>query len=233
MKLLVSGCSHSAGSEIIEQWHPRCPERAFGGYIKDMLGFDQYVNIAGPGFSNQWIYHKTVEYLETLVNPKEWFVIIGWSNASRLPVYCYEKNEMVHLCPDHRNLAVFSKTIQRAYEHLYKTMLPIHTSVQTEHTRIIGMQSLLKQLEIPYVFFDAVCSNHENSNPTLIDLNHYYKYNQEDNTYWRNFMLNFWDKSERWANHAPESYHQIWANNLVDFINQNNLLTRMPKDAII
>lgn len=225
MKLLVSGCSHSAGSEIESIWHPGSPERAYGGHLKNLFGFTDYVNIAGPGFSNQWIYHKTVEYLETVEDPSEWFVIIGWTNASRLAVYDHEREEMVHLCPNHRNLSVYGDSIQRAYDHLYRTMLPIQDSIQTEHTRIIGMQSLLKQMGIPYLFFDAVCSNHEQSNPKLIDLSRYYLYGEENNTYWRNFTLNHWDQTERWANHAPESYHKFWATKLAEFISQNNLLT--------
>jgi hypothetical protein len=233
MNLLVSGCSHSAGSEIEAPRHPGSPERAFGGYLKNLLQFNNYVNLSGPGFSNQWIYHKTIEYLETLENPQDWFVIIGWTNASRMPVYCYEKNEVVHLCPNHLDLSIYGKAVQKAYDHLYGTILPIHTSIQTEHTRIIGMQSILKQLKIPYLFFDSVLSNHEHSNTKLLDLNRYYEFNQRDSTFWRNYQINFWDNSDRWAYHAPESYHQYWASKLAEFITQNNLLTYDQNDAII
>ncbi len=224
MKLLVIGCSHSAGSEIVEQWHPSCPERAYGGYLYKNLGFTEYVNIAGPGWSNEWIYHTMVEYLARLRDPKEWFVVIGWTNSMRKPVFCYEKNEVVHLCPNHRNLEVFSKPIQKAYDHLYGTSIPLNVSTQMEHSRIIGMQSLLKQLGISYLFFDAVCSNHEWSTNNLIDLSRYFKYGDNDQSFWRKYQLEYWDGGDRWANHAPEWYHKVWAEELTNFIKENNLL---------
>lgn len=225
MKLLVVGCSHSAGSEILEPWHPGCPERAYGGYLKELLGFTEYVNLSGPGYSNQWIYHKTVEWLESVNDPTEWFVIIGWTNAARLPVYCPEREKIVHLCPNHRDLKAFSKTIQYAYNHLYATMFPILDAIQLEHTRIIGMQMILKQMKIPYLFFDAVWPNHDQSSNKLIDLNRYYEYNNKDKSFWHYYQTNIWDGDTRWANHAPESWHKEWAFELAQYINERGLLS--------
>lgn len=225
MKLLVAGCSHSAGSEIVAPWHPQCPEKAYGGHLKEILKFDDYVNIAGPGFSNQWIYHKTIEWLETVNDPTEWFVVIGWTGASRIPVYCYEKNEVVHLCPNHRDLKSFSKTIQDAYDHLYKTMFSPMECLQFEHARILGLQMILKQLKIPYLFFDAVWPNHDQSPNKFIDMDRYYLYNDKEETYWQYYQKHVWDRSIRWANHAPEDWHKEWAIKLAFHIDKNNLLT--------
>ena len=63
MKLLVGGCSHSAGSEIIEPWHPRCPEQAWGQHLANHFNCTEYINIAGQGYSNQWICNKTIKFL--------------------------------------------------------------------------------------------------------------------------------------------------------------------------
>lgn len=224
MKLLVAGCSHTSGAEVLEKWHPGDPSMCYGKVLADYYKADEYVNIAGPGFSNQWIYHKTIEFLEQQDNPSEWFVVIGWTNASRLAVYDHERNEMVHLCPSHRNLEHFSHTIRKAYDHLYKTMLPIMDSIHIEHNRIIGMQSFLKQQSIKYLFFDAVWTNHDQCSPKFIDTNRYFRYNDKQNTYWEYYYNNVWDKSERWANHAPYEYHRFWANELIVYINQNKLV---------
>lgn len=223
MKLLVAGCSHSAGSEILEKWHPRCPEHAWGGHLANYFNVNEYINLAGPGYSNQWIYRSVNEFLESN-SPDDLFVIIGWTNAGRIPVYCYEKNEVVHLCPNHRNLSVFGSFIQRSYENLYGTMLPLEILVQQEHYRIVGMQSTLKSLGIKYLFFDAVSNNHENCSSKLVDCTRYYRYGEHMNSYWNYYLTNIWDKSDRWANHAPPEYHKSWANNLIEFIEKNNLL---------
>lgn len=224
MKLFVNGCSHSSGAEILEQWHPGCPEKAYGGHLKNLLGCNEYVNIAGPGFSNQWIYHTTVTWLETINDYSDWFVVIGWSGASRIPIYDYEKNQVVHLCPSHHNLNMYSKSVQNAYEHLYKTMLPPGACLELEHSRILGMQMILKNLGIKYVFFDSIWPNHDVSPTKLIDTNSYFMFNEKE-TYWTKYKNEVWDKSERWANHAPEDYHKSWANKLFNFITDQELIS--------
>lgn len=224
MKLLVNGCSHSAGAEILELWHPKCPEQAWGQHLANHFNFSEYVNLAIPGASNQWIHDTTIKFLEDCRDPTEWFVVIGWTNACRLPVYCYEKEQVVHLCPNHRDLAVHSRGIQNAYYHLYSTMLPLQMMIAQEHYRIVGLQMLLKQLGVQYLFFDAVSSNHETMPTRLVDLSRYYRYNQLMNSYWNYFQQHVWDKTDRWANHAPASYHQEWAQQLIEFITQNKLI---------
>lgn len=225
MKLLVSGCSHSAGAELVEQWHPGDPGQAFGQHIADYFNFETYVNIAGAGYSNQWIYHKTLEFLENIDDPQNWFVIIGWTNACRVPLYDYQRKKIVHMCPAQDQLDTYSRCIRDAYPIVYGTMLPLDISISEEHYRIIGMQMTLQHLGIRYLFFDAVSSNHENRSSKLIDLDRYYRYNQLMNSYWNYYLTNVWDKSKRWANHAPASYHKEWANHLIDFIQLKNILS--------
>lgn len=224
MKLLVNGCSHSAGAEIVAPWHPRCPEQAWGQHLADHFKFDEYVNLAQPGASNQWVHDTTIKFLEECDTPSEWFIVIGWTNACRLPVYCYEKNEVVHLCPNHRSLSHYGKGIQSAYKHLYSTMLPLQMMIAQEHYRILSTQMLLKQLGVQYLFFDAVSTNHNDMPTKFIDQTRYFRYNRLMDTYWNYFQEHVWDKTERWANHAPASYHKEWAQNLIEFIGENKLI---------
>ena len=223
MKLLVSGCSHSAGSEIIQPWHSHCHEQAYGQYVYEYFKFDEYKNIAGPGFSNHWIANETIKFLLDQDNPQEWFVIIGWTNPGRIPVYDYENNKEVHLCPNHTNLKVYGKAIQTAYNHLYETLLPIDTLIEMEHNRIFSIQMMLTQMKIPYLFFDAVGSNHKIGQDKGIQKDRYYRYNDEATSYWYYYQKHVWDKSDRWANHAPAQYHKEWAQNLSKFIELNRL----------
>lgn len=87
------------------------------------------------------------------------------------------------------------------------------------------MQMLLKQLQIPYLFFDAVWTNHDLSNPVFIDQDRYFRYNNKPTTYWEQYYNHVWDKSDRWANHAPASYHAEWASHLITHIESNKLLS--------
>ena len=103
-------------------------------------------------------------------------------------------------------------------------MLPLEELTKHEHYRIIGMQNILKFLKIPYLFFDAVSNNHENCSSKLIDIDRYYRYGEHMNSYWNYYLTNVWDKSERWANHAPAEYHKYWAEKLINYIEEKNIL---------
>jgi hypothetical protein len=218
MKLLVAGCSHSAGSELIEPWHPKDATQAYGQHVADALGCTDYVNIAGPGWSNEWIAYTLTEWLEQCEDLDDWFVLIGWTGMARIPAYCDETNEVVHLCPGQHRLSLYSRRIQRAYEHLFATQLPVAECIRIEHTRILNMQMLLKQLNVRYLMFDTVWTNHDLCSDRFIDHARYFRYNDKENDYWSYYKRHYWDGSERWQNHAPAEYHKYWAELLVDHI---------------
>lgn len=218
MKLLIAGCSHSAGSEILAPLHPGDPTQAYGQHVARALGCTDYVNIAGPGWSNTWIAHTLTEWLEQCEDLENWFVIVGWTGTGRIPVYCDEREEIVHLCPSNAHLSHYSRRIQRAYEHLYATYFTLDQSIRLAHTGILSTQMLLKQLNLRYLMFDAVWSCHDLCNDRFIDRNCYFRYDDKENDYWGYYLRNYYDGSERWQYHAPAGYHEYWAGLLVDHI---------------
>lgn len=221
MKLLVAGCSHSAGSELIEPWHPGDPTQAYGQHVANALNYTDYVNIAGPGWSNQWIAYTLTEWLEQCEDLDNWFVLIGWTGMARIPAYCDRNEEVVHLCPN-ADLQHYSRRIQQAYEHLYATQFPLDQCIRIEHARILNMQMLLKQLGVQYLMFDSVWSNHDLCDPKFIDQDRYFRFDDKENNYWMYYVNHVWDGSERWQNHAPAEYHKYWAELLVDYIQTHN-----------
>ena len=222
MKLLVAGCSHSAGSELIEPWHPGDPSQAYGQHVANALDCTDYVNIAGPGWSNQWIAHTLAEWLADCENLDDWFVIVGWTGSARIPVYCDSTNEVVHLCPG-ANLSHYSNRIRRAYEHLYATQFPLDLCTRIEHNRILSIQMLLKQLNVRYLMFDSVWTNHDLCDNRWIDQQRYFRFDDKENGYWQYYLRHVWDHSERWQNHAPAHYHAYWAELLVDYVRTQGL----------
>jgi len=103
-------------------------------------------------------------------------------------------------------------------------MLPLDKLIELEHQRIIGMQNTLKILDIPYLFFDAVSNNYENCSDKFVDTEKYYRYGEHMNSYWNYYLTNIWDKSDRWANHAPPEYHEYWARHLIEHIEKQEIL---------
>tara|TARA_B100000282_G_scaffold14892_1_gene10462 strand:+ start:153 stop:905 length:753 start_codon:yes stop_codon:yes gene_type:complete len=84
MKLLANGCSMTHGQELVtDGYDPANTEKCYAKKIYDKFSmFDEYVNIAMPGVSNQHIVESTMDYLITQ-DASNTFVLIGWSSPIR------------------------------------------------------------------------------------------------------------------------------------------------------
>lgn len=223
MHFIIAGCSHTNGSEIEEPWHPGTPEKAYGAYVARKFNAT-YENISGPGWSNRWIFSKLYQRLEPLTEEerKNTFVLIGWTSGNRIPIWHPIWDKPYHLCPTMSRLHTSVKKYHRLY---YKTSIPHEEFKNYEHGLIVGIQGLLNQFNISYVMHWAVhpiIPTKYSSN--LINQKNFFNYNDYDETYWNVWRQKYWDKSDRWQYHAPESYHKIFANKLITFIDQQKLL---------
>ena len=84
MKLLANGCSMTHGQELVtDGYDPENTKLCYAYKIFEQYSlFDDYVNIAMPGVSNQHIVESTVDYLVTQ-DASNTFVLIGWSSPIR------------------------------------------------------------------------------------------------------------------------------------------------------
>lgn len=85
--LLISGCSHAAGSEI-DGTEDSAYNRAhsFGAKLADKLGYTP-VNIAVTGATNSGIARSVLEWFSTEYNSNnKVFVLVAWTESSRLEV---------------------------------------------------------------------------------------------------------------------------------------------------
>jgi hypothetical protein len=90
-KLWVNGDSHTAGS-----YSPEDVSNTFAKQLAETFDLE-YQNIARPGGSNQRIIRTTIEALPTL-DPKNTFILIGWSSWERTEWYW--NNEWHAICGD-------------------------------------------------------------------------------------------------------------------------------------
>tara|TARA_Y100001937_G_C7094800_1_gene319605 strand:- start:670 stop:1422 length:753 start_codon:yes stop_codon:yes gene_type:complete len=84
MKLLANGCSMTHGQELVtDGYDPRNTKLCYAHKIFKHFGlFDEYINVAMPGVSNQHIVESTMDYLLTQ-DASNTFVLIGWSSPIR------------------------------------------------------------------------------------------------------------------------------------------------------
>lgn len=223
MKIILAGCSHTYGSEIAEPWHPGMPEKAYGRYIADHYSAD-YETIAGPGWSNKWIFSRLYQRLEEIpVSDREDYrVIVGWTSSNRIPIWHPERQQPYHMCPS--LLRYDDKRIKKWHDIVYRLSFPKKEYENYEHGLVTGMQNTLTNLGIKYVFHWAIAPiiPTENSG-SMIDQSRFRYYNDENNTYWNIYKNTVYKGGNRWANHAPESYHKSFAQEMINFINQGNL----------
>ena len=89
--LYVSGCSHLAGSEIVEQGNTARTNEAVGlvwpGLLAKEYGLN-YINQCIPGASNDYIVRSTMQFVSKWIaqgrDPTELLVVIGWSTNERI-----------------------------------------------------------------------------------------------------------------------------------------------------
>jgi hypothetical protein len=157
-KLWVNGDSHTAGS-----YSPQNVENPFAKQLAKNFGFD-YENIALPGGSNHRIIRTTIEALPFL-DPKETFILIGWSSWERTEWYWNHQWHAVCGDPGY-SVPEFAKHRwqQHAIHHRQQFADPVSDhdlwgkSKEQEHA-IYVFHTLLNNLGYKFLFFLGCANN--------------------------------------------------------------------------
>lgn len=97
--MIIAGCSHTSGSEIDgTQDSAYNRQHSYGNVLAAKMGYTP-VNMAEPGSTNPSIARSVLEWFDKKYNPEtmEVFVLVGWSDSSRLEIPFHRKtwyNEM-------------------------------------------------------------------------------------------------------------------------------------------
>lgn len=157
MKFFVNGDSHTAGS-----YSPNNVANPFAKQVADYFISD-YINIAWPGGSNQRIIRTTVESLPSL-DPKNTFILIGWSSWERTEWYW--DNKWHQICGDPGyNIPEYYQTKWQANTEYYNSQFVDKSADQElwmrskqQENAIFVFHHLLTQLGYKFLFFLG-CAN--------------------------------------------------------------------------
>ena len=241
---LIAGCSHIAGAEIdgeMDSTYNR--DSSFGSLLVQKLGYEP-CNIALNGATNSGIVRSILLWFNENYNPEEMevFVVIGWTESSRLevpaefrPANYYLGNPYVHWYDSSANSFTrinFGWYGDRPDE---KELVPQYHKFMAENplmlenwaaTYVLQIQYFLKSLNIPYV----MCSTMHMFQPrehftsylvNLIDETRYYnlRTNQDGAFYWKYKNLGYENtKAKYW--HHDEEPHRLYAEELYKFIGE-------------
>jgi len=244
-KILVAfGDSHTAGSEIEEQFQPFCYEKAYPAMIAKYFGYD-YLNCAQPGGSNQWILNRFKKVIPKLISKNySIFVLCNFCESSR-NFFIDDYGEVNHLCvselEENFNPDLISFLSPKHVRKQYREYLENNPNqvLELKSLYIIKtIQNFCKKHNVPFLFH--VSSEWYGGNWEGIDKNNFYGhehfiYNQKlrlehhsKYSYWgrciSSGLYKKFQSGKRWQYHFPEVYHKYWSNLLIEFINQKNII---------
>jgi hypothetical protein len=243
--MLFNGCSHTAGSEMEYTHQPLCYEKSWGKFLSKMTG-DEYVNIAKPGSSNEYIFRTTQDWIieNVLINKshkiEDLHVIVMWSGFDRKEVYIPDVNMVTNINPMYNlknapsmknELEKFKDTIVHFHDILYSNLKNL--------TYVNNLSIFLDNFKIKYTFLNGI-----NSFLSLedVDKNHilgssyinnlwlyddtkkikHVGFKNKDETFFfhltnkTNFKWSIYSKD----GHFGEDAHEYWAKKVYEIINK-------------
>ncbi len=199
----------------------------FTGIISDTLKYDEYLNKAIPGGSNERVYRKTVFNISNLLksyNPEDIFVLIGLSSPLRKEFFMEEYNNWYPFIVAHTPINDNEKLVWDAIIST-NTEKGFYT---TDFLHILGVQNFLMRNKIPYLITKALGNTEE-----YLHRKTYIPEPIRNQLYSKRFYseMSFWQFVEkrglpRGISHHPlEEGHAAWANHLLEYIRKNNLMS--------
>jgi hypothetical protein len=235
MILYVNGCSHSAGAEAAvpyawacddgQLWkmgtepHPANLAVSYGKCIADKLSAE-LVCEASSGGSNDRVIRTTKEWIEH--NPdqlEQTFMILQWTT--------WEREEWLHngiwYQVNASGIDTVPDELQERYKHF---VINVDWNIKTpeSHNKIWTMHQYLKEQGIRHLFFSGHSTFSDIQNHYNWGKNYMHPYVREES--YHNWLIN---NGGTYANaasyHFDAKSHRLWADHVLQYINDNNLIS--------
>jgi hypothetical protein len=240
-KIILNGCSYTHGCDITfkennikpftnffkvsKGWNEHHWEKFnsvnLSGRLKKLFNCNDVVNLALPGFSNEYIASRTMDYIETnwkSIDPTTTIVMIGWTEFCRTVIYnetgCF--NYSIPLIENY--LKVFSRESPKSKDLLARikfleNIKPLGDyynndtiATNTDYFRhvnlILMLQYYLKSKGINYVFWNSLINF-----PRM-------EFKKEEHPVQYNGIENLVDWS-KWPPHGTRECYEIYWESLV------------------
>jgi len=223
MKLVVFGDSHTAGSEIDNQYSLQCYEKSFVKKIADYFQCD-YENYSVAGASNCYIATEAYKYIDSH-DVQDCFFFISWGAARRATIYDYNKKDFLHINEYDIDSPYYNSQQKNFIENYFNFHLPDKEEEWKILGTILGLYNYLCYNKINFLMQDSTQAFAHWHNK------YFYKNNyfglDDPTTYWHQYEI--WRagskyNTDRWAKHAPEQWHEIWAEKILQHIREQQLV---------
>ena len=207
MILYVNGDSNSSGAELEDI------SNAWPNYLSKKLSWT-LVNHAASGCSNDRIYRTTTDYINSLTNYDNLYIIIGWTSWEReewlVDGEYYQVNASgMNYFP--------TADLRERYKNWMANYDPDITTVRGNHKwhgKIWDLHQTLSSKGIPHLFFNATMCLKDNN---IKDWGNNYIHPYDNNYAYQWFLKNH---GFRWTDgyHHREDAQKFWGDYLYDTI---------------
>lgn len=247
--MLIAGCSHTAGSEIdgsLDSFYNR--SKSYGNVLAKKLGYEP-INIAIGGFTNAAISRSVMSWFEKNYKNQEVFVLIGWTESARIeapypdPCWYHEANPY---CDWFDNSCINFLQINAGYKGYQERERSTQESYQrfiVENEKYMEIVSINLVLQIQYFLkyhkanylmcnsshmFNLPCK-HLRSYIKNMDTKRYIKYHDNNQSFWFKYQELGYKNSKAMWNHHGEEPHALYAEELYNYIIENELHIKFDK----
>ena len=214
MKLTGFGCSYMWG------WPNGNNENSLGYQVSQLLNMD-FVNLARQGSGNDLIYQTLLtNHQSGVINPKDNFILIGWSEGFRRKVFY--KDKVWEIFRPHTTLQNPDKEYWDAHtEYLFSDYFMNTNQMYYDSLKnIIGSYHLLENYGYKYLMFDAMTILNDGQgsdiddytiNPhwipqEFIDIKKSIK-NYFTDIQYNHFLIKLKDEGEVWPYYSKTDFH--------------------------
>lgn len=195
-KIILNGCSFTHGCDIIyakynippftnfhyatKNWNmsiwDEFNDAQLGGRLKPLLNCDDIVNLAHPGYSNEYIASETINYIERNIENLDLnntLVLIGWTEFCRTVIYTDSIGPFNYSVPfvdqylqafsqENPRTPILEKRIEfldriKHLTSIYEEEILASTTDYFRHVNLILMlQFYLKSKNIKYIFWNSL-----------------------------------------------------------------------------
>ena len=247
--MLIAGCSHASGSEIDgNQDSTYNRQHSFGNVLAGKLGYTP-VNAAEPGSTNPTIARSILQWFDENYNPETMkvYVLVSWTDSTRMEVPWERKSWFGKHNPFHDYHASTGENFNRINlgwpggdpeEKIFITEYHKFIAKNESYLEVLSANLIL---QIQY-FLQSKCIDYLMSNSThvfgkrsehtsfylsQIDTTKYYNMEDAEKSFYIKYKNAGYTnpKAKYW--HHNETPHQLYADELYNFIEENNVYNTM------
>ena len=247
--MLIAGCSHTSGSEINgteDSVYNR--QKSYGNQLAYKMGY-RPINIAEPGSTNPTIARSILQWFDENYNQFDMdvFVLIGWTEVTRMECPWNRPSHYEHAAPFNDYFAKTGKYFIRVNmgwsgsDPEEKVLIKEYHEFMAKNEKYLEILSLNNVLQMQY-FFESkkvdylMCntlhmfepkSTHTSFYLKQIDESKYFNMMDNDQSFYTKYKnLGYTNpKAKYW--HHDETPHALYADELYNFIESQNVFNQM------